>query len=61
MKDPIGSYNTIKDNFILYIKTVFGTRFESLEKEREELLRQNGIITQEPWIEPMPQLSLIHI
>lgn len=55
MKDPIGSYNAVKDNFILYIKTVFGTRFDSLEIEREELLRQKGIISQEPWIEPLSQ------
>ena len=55
MIDPIGSYNTIKDNFILYIKTVFGTRFDSLEIERDELLRQKGIISQEPWIEPLLQ------
>jgi len=57
MKDPIGSYNTIKDNFFLYIKTAFGTRFDSIEKEREELLRKNGIVSQEPWIEVLPRYT----
>lgn len=37
--NPIYAYKEIKDNFILYVKTAFGTRYESLESEREELLR----------------------
>ncbi|MFX0114509.1 MAG: DEAD/DEAH box helicase [Candidatus Hodarchaeota archaeon] len=55
MKDPIGSFERIRDNFILYIKTAFGTQFPGLEKEREALLRFPGILNQEPWIEPLPQ------
>ena len=54
MIDPIGAFDTIRDNFILYIKTAFGTRFPSIEDEREELLRQQRIMCQEPWIEPLP-------
>jgi ATP-dependent helicase YprA (DUF1998 family) len=55
MIDPIGAFDTIRDNFILYIKTAFGTRFPSVEAEREALLRQPGIMCQEPWIEPLPR------
>lgn len=55
MNDPIGAFEKIRDNFILYLKTAFGTQFPGLEREREEMLRQPGILNQEPWIEPMPQ------
>lgn len=54
MKDPVGAFDTIRDNFIRYIQTVFGTRFPSIEAEREELLRGRGVMYQEPWIEPLP-------
>jgi hypothetical protein len=54
MKDPVGAFDTIRDNYIRYIKTVFGTRFPSIEAEREKLLRELGVLCQEPWIEPLP-------
>ena len=54
MKDPVGAFDTIRDNFIRYIQTVFGTRFPSIEAERAELLRGRGVLYQEPWIEPLP-------
>ncbi len=53
MHDPINAFNTIRDNFLLYIKTAFGTQFPEIEQERERLLRQPGAFHQEPWIEPM--------
>ncbi len=61
MYDPIGAFETIRDNFLLYIKTAFGTRFPEIEEEREKLLREPGelnkpgVFHQEPWIEPLPQ------
>lgn len=55
MVDPIGAFEEIRENFILYIKTAFGTRFFTLEQERENLLRQNRVLNQEPWIEPLPK------
>jgi rubrerythrin len=55
MKDPIGAFDTIRDNFIRYIKTAFGTRFPGLEDEREELLRRERVLSQEPWVEPLPR------
>lgn len=53
MQDPIGSFEEIKDNYILYIRTAFGTRFPSFENAREELLSRSGILSQEPWYEPI--------
>ena len=40
MKDPIGSFETIRDNFLRYVKTAFKTKFESLEEERETLMHK---------------------
>jgi ATP-dependent helicase YprA (DUF1998 family) len=55
MYDPVGAFEKIRDNFLLYIKTVFGTKFLELEQERERRLRQPGVFYQEPWIEPLPR------
>ncbi|MGA2224795.1 MAG: DEAD/DEAH box helicase [Syntrophobacteraceae bacterium] len=55
MNDPIGAFEKIRDNFILYLKTAFGTQFPGLEREREAMLRIPGILNQQPWIEPLPR------
>ncbi|MBN8708007.1 MAG: DEAD/DEAH box helicase [Verrucomicrobia bacterium] len=60
MNDPIGTFNRIRDNFILYVKTAFRTQYPSLETERETLLRataenEPGIFYRDPWIEPLPR------
>lgn len=54
MKDPIGSFETIKENFIRYVKTAFGTKFDSVEKERYDLLNYDKVLYRKPWIEPLP-------
>ena len=59
--NPIYAYKEIKDNFILYIKTAFGTRYESLEKEREDLLRTDQVASREPWIEPLPAYENVEV
>ncbi len=53
MHDPINAFNTIRDNFLLYIKTAFSTQFPEIEQERERLLLEPGVFYQEPWIEPL--------
>lgn len=53
MIDPIGSFESIQRNFLLYIKTAFATKFSSVEDEREALLDRPGVFRQEPWIEPL--------
>lgn len=55
MKDPIGSFETIKDNFVRYVKTAFKTKFNSLEEERENLLNEDKVLYRQPWIEPLPE------
>lgn len=54
MKDPIGSFETIKENFIRYVKTAFRTKFEDVEKERYDLLNYDKVFYRKPWIEPLP-------
>lgn len=54
MKDPIGSFESIKENFIRYVKTAFGTKFEGIEKERYDLLNYDKVLYRKPWIEPLP-------
>lgn len=55
MKDPIGSFETIKENFVRYVKTAFKTKFDSLEDEREALLNKDKVLYRQPWIEPLPE------
>ncbi len=54
MKDPIGSFETIKENFIRYVKTAFRTKFEGVEEERYDLLNYDKVLYRKPWIEPLP-------
>ena len=54
MKDPIGSFETIKENFIRYVKTAFRTKFDSVEEERYNLLNYDKVLYRKPWIEPLP-------
>jgi|WetSurMetagenome_2_1015567.scaffolds.fasta_scaffold01432_5 DEAD/DEAH box helicase domain-containing protein len=56
--DPIKSFKEIRENYITYIKTAFGSRFKegenSFEAERERLLMKDQVLSREPWIEPIP-------
>ena len=53
--DVIRAFDKVRDSYIDYVKTAFGTQYPGLEAERESLLRQPGTICQEPWIEPIPR------
>ena len=59
MHDPINAFNTIRDNFLLYIKTAFATQFPEIEQEREKRLLEPGVFYQEPWIEPLAAISVL--
>ena len=54
MRDPIGSFETIKENFIRYVETAFGTKFDGIEKERYALLNYDKVLYRKPWVEPLP-------
>ena len=53
--DIINAFDKIRDSYVDYVKTAFGTQYPGLEVERERLLREPGAISQEPWIEPIPR------
>lgn len=59
--NPVHSFEQIKENYKLYLKTAFGTRYkessdgiDSFEAEREKLLNTDRVLCREPWIEPLP-------
>lgn len=54
MRDPIGSFLEIKENFIRYIQTAFRTNSENIEEERYRLLNTDKVLYRMPWIEPLP-------
>lgn len=54
MRDPLGSFEAIKENFIRYVQTAFGTKFKSIEDERYALLNSDKVFYRKPWIEPLP-------
>jgi len=55
MDDPVSAFDTVRDNFILYVRTAFGTQFPGLELERERLLQTPDVFCKEPWVEPLPR------
>jgi len=55
MENPLGAFEAIKENFILYVKTAFGTRFRLVNEERERLLNEGDTFANYPWIEPIPK------
>ena len=56
--EVIAAFEKVKESYINYVKTAFGTQYPGLEAERERMLRQPGAICQEPWIEPLPRYRL---
>ncbi|HLO87022.1 MAG TPA: DEAD/DEAH box helicase [Nostocaceae cyanobacterium] len=54
MHDVMGTYQRLNHIYHLYIKSAFPLRYRSLAAEREEILKQPGILSQPPLIEPIP-------
>jgi DEAD/DEAH box helicase domain-containing protein len=52
--DPVGAFDAIRNDFLLYLKTAFGTRFPDIEAERAKLLEEPGALSQELWLETLP-------
>ena len=51
--DPFKTHELLCDKYISYIQTIMGFKSEELEEERERLLRDNGLLFQEPRFEPI--------
>jgi ATP-dependent helicase YprA (DUF1998 family) len=54
MNNPIKVFEKIRDNFILYLETAFGTRYTDFEAERHELMKRDKVFARAPWVEPLP-------
>lgn len=55
MRDPAVAFQRIRDAYLAYVQTAFGTQFPSFETDRQRLLAMQGAIAQEPWIEVLPR------
>ena len=58
MRDPIKAFEEIKESFKLYVKTAFATQFDSVNKEREEILNKEGVFYKNPYIELIPKYKI---
>ena len=54
MNNPIQLFEKIRDNFILYLETAFGTRYADFEAERNKLMKRDKVFARAPWVEPLP-------
>lgn len=62
MNDPIGTFETIRDNFIRYVRTAFHIRNKEIDAERTRLLMTPDLpgncspaLYRTPWLEPIPR------
>ena len=53
MSDPFKTYELLCNDYIRYIQTIMGFNNEKLEKKRDKLLREKGLLFQEPRFEPI--------
>lgn len=56
-RDVLGPLYGTRDGIMRYISTAFATRYPSIEQERNELLHQDGMLFQVPYIEPSPEYA----
>ena len=57
MNDPIGIHKNLRDLYVRYYETPFAVRDAGVERERHALLLEEGSISREPWLEPIPPYS----
>ncbi|HHG85751.1 MAG TPA: DEAD/DEAH box helicase, partial [Bacteroidetes bacterium] len=55
--EPLTAFETIRDNFILYLKTAYRTRFKQLENEKDQLLKSPGPLFKPPYVELLPKYA----
>ena len=61
MQDPVGTFESIRDNFIRYVRTAFLIRNSALDEERKQILEDasssSPALYRNPWIEPVPRYA----
>jgi Lhr-like helicase/rubrerythrin len=53
MNEPIQIFEFLRDMYLRYIDSAMPLRFEQFVKERRRLLQEDGILSQQPLIEPV--------
>jgi len=53
LPEPLEIFSALRDYYVRYYETPFSVRDASVEQERRELLLQDGVISREPWLEPL--------
>jgi hypothetical protein len=61
MRSPIESFEKIKEDFIRYYDTAYHVNIPQVEKERDDLLNKDKVLTRVPYIEPMPEYESFSI
>jgi Lhr-like helicase len=54
MKDPIKSFEEIRDYYISYVETVMSTKYKEVNEERKKLFIEGKSFCRNPWVEPLP-------
>src|SRR5437870_4527015 len=54
MHDLIGAYARLERLYRGYIRSAFPLRTDTLSAERDQVLRANGVLSQEPLLETVP-------
>ncbi len=54
MPDALTIFDRLLDQYVRYYETPFAVRDEAIQEERHRLLLQEGTVSREPWIEPVP-------
>jgi ATP-dependent helicase YprA (DUF1998 family) len=61
VSDALTIFDDLLDQYLRYYETPFAVRNAAVQAERHQLLRQEGVIHREPWIEPVaPYVNVDH-
>jgi DEAD/DEAH box helicase domain-containing protein len=57
MKDPIATFEAIRNFYITYLETAFRIGAPMVQSERRRLLERVGTLSTQPFIEPLPRYA----
>ena len=55
MRNPIDTFESIRNFYITYLETAFRIGAPPIQRERRRLLEEIGALTSQPFIEPLPR------
>ena len=57
MTDPLGNFQNSIEEIFLYLDTAFGTRWDEVNEERNDMLRDTNEMHQVPFVELLPDFK----